>query len=119
MFWLCILLCIFVNVLHSVIADIGDNGHPVHPIFFSMALLPFGPWPLFQFLNLYTVGGTPWTEDQNDASPLPIHRTIQTQNKRVYRHPFEATIRAFERAKTGYVLDPAVTVIGVHHISRS
>jgi hypothetical protein len=26
-----------------------------------MGLQPFGPWPLFQFLNLYRVGRTTWT----------------------------------------------------------
>jgi hypothetical protein len=31
----------------------------------SMGLQPFvGPWLLFQFLNLLTVGRTPWTGDQ-------------------------------------------------------
>jgi hypothetical protein len=40
-----------------------------------------GPWPLFQFLNPYTVGTTPWTEDQPVARPLPTHRTAKTQNK--------------------------------------
>jgi hypothetical protein len=47
-----------------------------------MALHPCGPWPLFQFLNLYTVGRTPWTGDQPVARPLPTHRSTQTQNKR-------------------------------------
>jgi hypothetical protein len=37
------------------------------------------PWPLFQFLNLYTVGRTPWTGDQPVARPLPTHRTTQTE----------------------------------------
>jgi hypothetical protein len=40
-----------------------------------MALQPFvGPWPLFQFLNLHTVGRTPWTGDQHIARSLPTHR---------------------------------------------
>jgi hypothetical protein len=30
------------------------------------------PWPFFQFLNLYTVGGSPLTGDQSDARPLLI-----------------------------------------------
>jgi hypothetical protein len=52
-------------------------------LYLSMALQPFvGPWPLFSFLILYTVGRTPWTGDQPVARPLPIHRTTQTQNKR-------------------------------------
>jgi hypothetical protein len=44
--------------------------------YLSMALQPFvGPWPLFGFLILHTVGRTPWTGDQPVASPLPINRT--------------------------------------------
>jgi hypothetical protein len=46
-----------------------------------MVLQPFGPWPLFQFLNLDIVGRTPWTGDQPVARPLPAHRTAQTQKK--------------------------------------
>jgi hypothetical protein len=64
---------------------------------------------VFQFLNLYTVGRTPWTGGQ----PLPTHRTTQTQNKRTQtsmpRMGFEPTIPVFELAKT---LDRAATVIG-------
>jgi hypothetical protein len=42
----------------------------------------------FQFLNLNTVGRTPWTGDQPVERPLPIPRTTQTQNKHTqYRHP--------------------------------
>jgi hypothetical protein len=40
-----------------------------------------GPWPLFQFLNLYIVGRTDWTGDQPVERPLSTHRTTQTQNK--------------------------------------
>jgi hypothetical protein len=44
-------------------------------MYVSMALEPFvGPWPLFQFLNLYTVGRTPWKGDQPVAGPLLSHR---------------------------------------------
>jgi hypothetical protein len=44
--------------------------------YLAMAVqLFFGPWPLFQFLNLYTVGRTPWTGDEPVARPLPTHRT--------------------------------------------
>jgi hypothetical protein len=56
-----------------------------------------GPWPLFQFLNLYTVGRTPWTGDQPVARPLPTHRI---NADRVPRVGFEPTIPVFERAKT-------------------
>jgi hypothetical protein len=76
-----------------------------------------GPWPLFQFLNLHTVGRAPWTGDQPVARPLPTHWTTQTQNKRtqtsMHRVAFEPTIPVFERAKTVHVLDcRAATVIG-------
>jgi hypothetical protein len=51
-------------------------------IYLSVALQPFvGAWPLFQFLDFYTVGRTPWTADQSVARPLPAHRTAQIQNK--------------------------------------
>jgi hypothetical protein len=61
-----------------------------------IALQPFiGPWPLFQFLNLYTAGRKPWTEDQPVARELRAHRTAQTQNKRtqtsMLRVGFEST----------------------------
>jgi hypothetical protein len=63
-----------------------------------------GPWPLFQFLSLYTAGRTPWAGDQPVARSLPTHRTTQTRNKRtqksMLRVGFEATIPVFERMKT-------------------
>jgi hypothetical protein len=77
---------------------------------------PCGPWPLFQLLNLYTVGRTPWTGDQPVAKPLPTHTTTQTHNKRTQtympRVGFEPTIPAFVQEKTVHALDRAVTVIG-------
>jgi hypothetical protein len=77
---------------------------------------PCGPRPLFQFLNLHTVGRTPWTGDQPVARLLPTHRTTRTQNKRTQtsmpQAGFEPTILVFERAKTIHVLDRAATVIG-------
>jgi hypothetical protein len=86
-----------------------------------MALQPFGPWPLFQFLNLHTVVRTPWTGEQPVARPLPSHRTIQTQSKRTQtsmsRVAFEPTIPEFERMKTVYILDRAATVIGFPSIT--
>jgi hypothetical protein len=71
-------------------------------IYLSMVLQPFfRPWPLFQFLNLNTVGSTPWTRDQAVTRPLPTHRTTQTQNKRAQT----STIPLFERVKTVHALD--------------
>jgi hypothetical protein len=73
---------------------------------------PCGPWSLFQFLNLYTVGRTPWTGNQPVARPLPTHRITQTQNKTtqtsVPRVGFETTIPVFERSKTIHALDHAL-----------
>jgi hypothetical protein len=75
-----------------------------------------GPWPPFQFLNLYTIGRTPWTGDQPVTRPLPTHRTTHTQNKRkqtsMPQVGFEPTIPVFERAKTVHALGCAATVIG-------
>jgi hypothetical protein len=77
---------------------------------------PCEPLPLFQFHNLYKVGGTPWTVDQPVARPLPTHRTTQTQNKRTQtsmpRVGFEPTIPVFERAKTVHALECLATEIG-------
>jgi hypothetical protein len=74
------------------------------------------PWPLSQFLNLYTVGRTPGTGDQPVARPLPTHRTTQTQNKckktSMHGVGFEPMIPVFEWAKTVHALDRAATVIG-------
>jgi hypothetical protein len=76
---------------------------------------PCGPWPLFQFLNLYTVGRTSW--DQPVSRPLPTHRTTQTQSKRTQtsmpRLEFEPMIPVFERMITVDALDRAASVIGM------
>jgi hypothetical protein len=86
-------------------------------IYLSMALQPFvAPWPLFQVLDLYTVGRTPWTGDQPVARKLPTHRTTQTQNKRTQTSMpqvgFQPTIPVFEQAKTVHASDRTATVIG-------
>jgi hypothetical protein len=86
-----------------------------------IALQPFGPWPLFQFLNLYTVGRTPWTVDQPVARRLHTQRTAQTQNKRTQtsmpRMGFEPTIPVLKRKKTVHALDRAATLIGTVNIT--
>jgi hypothetical protein len=46
-------------------------------IWLQWLYIPCGPRS--QFLNLYTVGSTPWTGDQPVAMQLPTHRTTQTQ----------------------------------------
>jgi hypothetical protein len=75
-----------------------------------MARQPLWPWPLFQFLNLYTVGRTPWTGDEPVARPRPPNST-QTSMPRV---EFEPTIPVFERTKTVHVLHGAANVIGIY-----
>jgi hypothetical protein len=65
---------------HTNLLQIKTNSSKVYRFIdsiclsFSMALQPFGPWPLFQFLNLYTVGRTHWTRYQPVGRPLPTHR---------------------------------------------
>jgi hypothetical protein len=93
---------------------VREHG-PHLSIYLSMALQPFaGPWPLFQFLEFYTVGRTSWTGDQLVTRPLPAHRTAQTQNKRTQTSMpevgFEPTIPVFEWAYTVHALDRAATV---------
>jgi hypothetical protein len=82
-----------------------------------MALQPFvGPWPLLQFRNLfYTVGRTPWTEDQPVARPLPTHRINAHTQTSMTRVGFESAIPVFQRAQTVHALDRAATVIGNIH----
>jgi hypothetical protein len=86
-----------------------------------MALQPL--WTLaavFQFLNIYTVGRTPWTEDQPVARPLLAqqHNTTEQhkQSKRTHTSiplvGFEPTSSVFEREKTIHDLDRAATSIG-------
>jgi hypothetical protein len=82
-----------------------------------MALINIcGPWPLLQFLNLYTVGRTPWTGISRSQG-RSLHRTTQTQNKRTQTSMsqvgLEPTIPVFEQAKTVHALDRAATVIGI------
>jgi hypothetical protein len=72
------------------------------------------PWPIFQLLNQYIVGRTPWIGDQPLTRPLPTCRTTQTRNKRTQTSMpsvgFEPTISVCDRAKTVHALDRAVTV---------
>jgi hypothetical protein len=89
----------------------------------SMALQPLWTLITFQFLNLHTVGRSPWTGDQPVARPLPTHRTTQTQNKRTQSSMplvgFEPMAPVFERAKTVHALDRVATVIGFSFIRTS
>jgi hypothetical protein len=75
---------------------------------------PCGHWPLFQFLNLYTVG----TTFGRGISPSQGLYLYTEQHKQRIKHTdihelgFEPTISVFERAKTVHALDGAATVIG-------
>jgi hypothetical protein len=108
------------SVLSVGIVRVRTKSHGV--LFYSiMSLQPFvGPWPLFQFLNLYTVVRTLYTVDQPVARPVPTHRTTQMQNKRtetyMARVGFEPTSPVFERAKTVNALDLAANVIGIYFL---
>jgi hypothetical protein len=71
-----------------------------------------GPWPLFQFHDVYAVCWVPWTGDQPVARPLPAHMTTRTQNKGTQKSMpqvgFEPTIPVLERAK----IDRAANMFG-------
>jgi hypothetical protein len=45
---------------------------------------PCSIWLIYQFLDHFTHGRTPWTGDQLVARPLPKHRKTQTQNKHIH-----------------------------------
>jgi hypothetical protein len=85
-------------------------------VYYLRLYSPCGSWPLSQYLNLHTVGRTPWTGDRTVTRPLPTHRTTQTQNKRTQtplpRVGFEPTILVFEQVKTVHALNLATIVIG-------
>jgi hypothetical protein len=89
-----------------------------------MALQPFvRPWPLFQFLELFTqlVGllGRGISPSQGRYLHTAQHSTAQTQNKSTHtsmpRVGFEFMISVFERAKIVHALDLAATVVGLHN----
>jgi hypothetical protein len=57
-------------------------------MFISVALQPFvGPSSFYQFLNLYTVGRTPWTGNQLVARPLPTHTGQHKHRINAHIHP--------------------------------
>jgi hypothetical protein len=81
-------------------------------VYLSMALQPFvEPSPFISFLILYTVGRTPWTEDQ------PVARLYTEQHKKNKLTDIHASSGIWThgpsvRAKTVHALHCAVTVIG-------
>jgi hypothetical protein len=86
---------------------------------FHIALQPLWTLAAFQFLNLYTVGRSPWTRDQLVAWSLPTNGSTQTQNKRTQtstpRMGFEPTISVFERAKMVHALDREATLLDIYN----
>jgi hypothetical protein len=84
----------------------------------SLAVQPIGPWPLFQFLNLSTVGRTPWSSEKTVARQLLAH-THTTTNTEWKQTDINASsgIRTydpvFKRAKTVHALHRAATVNGL------
>jgi hypothetical protein len=56
-----------------------EGHHQVLSVYGSTALVDL--WSLFQFINLYTVGRTPWRGDQ------PVARTLPTHRINAHRHP--------------------------------
>jgi hypothetical protein len=97
---------------YSLIYSITLSQFKCYSVMISQIFL--GPYPLYQFLSLYTVGRTPWTGDQPVARLLPTHRTSQTQNKRTHTSMplvvFELMIPVMEREKTIHATDRAATM---------
>jgi hypothetical protein len=61
---------------------VSRSGH-----YLSTALQPFvGPWPLFQFLNLYTVGRTSWT-GISSSQGFFLYSEQQKHGMNAGRHP--------------------------------
>jgi hypothetical protein len=116
----CVCMCV-AYIMHSLERTEPDFNCVLSGIlFYRMALTILKePWPLLQFRNNFftqTVGLLGRVLSLSQGCYIPIHRTIQTQNKRTQtsmpRVGFEATISASEREKTFHALDRAATVIG-------
>jgi hypothetical protein len=87
--------------------------------YLTMALQPLCTLVTFQFLNLYTVGGTPRMEEQPVARPLTAHRKTQTSMPRM---GFELMIAVFEWAKMVHAvhdLGRAATVTGIKGLCQT
>jgi hypothetical protein len=80
------------------------NFHSIG-IYLSMALQPFvGPWPVLQFLDLFTQSVGLLGRGISPSQGRYLH-TGQ------HKYGFEPTIPVFERAKTVHALGRAVTMI--------
>jgi hypothetical protein len=72
-----------------------------------------GPWPLFQFFDLFTQSVGPLGRGISQSKGRCLHTGQFNHRINTQRHPwFEPTIPVFERAKTVYALDRGATVIG-------
>jgi hypothetical protein len=104
----------FLGIISTIYLSIYLPLYPFVYLWLYSSLLGLGRF--FNFLIFYTVGRSPWTEDQPVARPLPAHRTAQKQNKRTQismrQVGFEPTIPVCEQAKRIHALDRAATVIG-------
>jgi hypothetical protein len=84
-----------------------------------MVLRPFvGPWPIFQFLDLFTPFVGLLGQRISPSQGCCLHRTTQSQNERaetlLHEVGFEPTTPVFGRAKTVHALDRMATVIGIN-----
>jgi hypothetical protein len=68
-------LCRFTSWIETSLSIIYLSIYP------SMGLQTLWTLAVFQFLNLYTFGRTPWMGNQPVARLLPTYRTTQTQDK--------------------------------------
>jgi hypothetical protein len=82
------LYCCHIADKHLQLNDIILYMMIMRPLFFFQWLFQptQGPGLLFSsvIIFFFTGGRTPWANDQPVARPLPTHRTIQTQNKRIH-----------------------------------
>jgi hypothetical protein len=70
----------------ELITRLIRNYHTNHYSIYLCLYSPCGSWPLFQFINLDTVGRNPWTGDQPVARPLFTEQHKHRIN--AHRHPF-------------------------------
>jgi hypothetical protein len=86
-------------------------------VYLSMALQTFvGPWPLFQFLDLFTQSVGLLGRGISPSQGRYLHTGKHKQNKRTQTSMpqlrLETTTPMFERTKPVHAFDRAATVIG-------
>jgi hypothetical protein len=129
-----------IHLRRSAMKYIIEGRTSIHAqFFFNGSSSPFRAQTSYSVpQSSFTDSRTPWASDQPVARPLPTHRTIRRQNKRIHTPNIHASsgIRthdprvrasevssclrprgycdrlASERAKTVHALDRAVTVTG-------